>query len=74
MFHIFPYVVPIHHIHPHLFKLDFSTASSLQTKERRAANGNKQLTDSLMDPHPVSLLMLCMTEEQKYFKKNCNLD
>lgn len=65
MFHILSYVVPVHCIHPHSFKPHFNVAFLLQTAECHRANGNKQLTDSLMDPHPVSLLVVCITEEQQ---------
>lgn len=48
----------------HLFKLHFSVTSLPETEQRWGTNGNKQLTDSLMDPHPVGLLVLCITEEK----------
>lgn len=65
MFYILSYVVSMHHIHPHFFKLHFNLAFLLQTPECRHANGNKQLTDSLMDPHPIGLLVVCITEVQQ---------
>lgn len=61
VFHIPPHTVLIGHVHTHLFNLHFNAAVQLTT--RLGANGNEQLTDSLVDPHPVSLLVLSATEE-----------
>lgn len=54
-----------HTVDPHLLKLYFNATSSLETKECWGANGNKQLTDPLVDPYPVCLLVLCIAEELK---------
>lgn len=55
---------------PHLFNLCFNATGHLEAPECLGADGNKQLTNSLVDPHPVFLLVLCIAEVFRNHRSN----
>lgn len=72
MFHrIVPRVSVAHYVHPHLFQLHLNVASTFWNEGHRGTNGNKQLADSLVDPDPVGLLVLCAAEGEKHYNVGC---
>lgn len=52
-------------IHPHLLELQLNVTLRLEAQLCLGADGNKQLTDPLVDAHPVSLLVVLITVEDK---------
>lgn len=52
-------------IHPHLLELQLNVILRLEAQLCLGADGNEQLTDPLMDAHPVGLLVVLVTAEDK---------
>lgn len=51
--------------HIHLLELQLIVTLRLEAQFCLGADGNEQLTDPLMDAHPVSLLVVLITAEDE---------